>query len=785
MASSEDQKAGGGGRAQGDWVVLGVLLLLGLVLRVAYYKEINREPIFSAPISDAAFHDYWARALLSGDWTPPPGEPDPRIQQVPFLRPPGYPYFLAMTYALTGRSVNGARIVQMALGLLNCVLAYFLGRALGNRAIGLILAAFCALYWSFIYYEAELHAPVLIMTVSLCLLLVLHQWARRPVLWRALLAGVLLGVLALIRAESMLFVPVAAGWIWWVKRRRAGTALPQSRLLVPAAAFVLGAVVAIAPATIRNAVVAKEFCLISANGPINLYVGNNETSDGVTTRIPELPELTGSSGWSCFSYDTIVQSLSLREGRTLKYSDASAIFSRKARDFLIEHPGRFLGLTLKRAALFWGPEEVANNKAIKYEKANSAVLRWIPGFPFVFGASLMGLALLLLDRRAAFQDRKRARTAAKDLPSWVLVGLFVLTGFIALLPFLAAARFRTPYIPFIFLFGAYGLYRLGQMVREKDWKHAGFAAGGGVALLLLGSLSLAGYKTDQAWWHTDRALAYTRQGMTPQAEQEYNLALIANPGFIDAHVNLASLLAETGRADQALSHYRSVLQHRPTRVDVRHRLGAALIQMGRSKEAVAELREVVRQSPTLLEANFDLGRALIEVKDYATAMQIFDRLSNAMPEEPGVSLNKGIIRLRTGHPREAAEDFQRALQMKPDLFDGYLWLGQAYDGAGDREKSAQAFREAVRLRPDSPLPFIYLGAIEAKANHVDESITWFRRALAVDSDNFVAHYNLGGMLAMKGLRAEAATEFEAVLRLDPNNAIARQQLALLRGNSPN
>jgi 4-amino-4-deoxy-L-arabinose transferase-like glycosyltransferase len=116
------------------WIVLAVILLAGAVLRASYLKEIAATPEFTHPLADPAFHDYWARAILSGDWTPPAGEENPRIAEVPYQRPPGYPYFLALAYALTGKSYLGARIVQMILGLGTAVLgSSFISKASCTR----------------------------------------------------------------------------------------------------------------------------------------------------------------------------------------------------------------------------------------------------------------------------------------------------------------------------------------------------------------------------------------------------------------------------------------------------------------------------------------------------------------------------------------------------------------------------------------------------------------------------------------------------------------------------
>ncbi|MFH0982041.1 MAG: hypothetical protein V2A79_10925, partial [Planctomycetota bacterium] len=117
--------------------------------RGLYLGEIADYPDFSSPGVDAGTHQYWARGLATGDWTPPDGRPDPHIPSTPFFRPPGYPYFLALVYSLAGSGPVTPRLVQMGLGLLNCVLAFVMGRKWHGGAVGLFWAGFMAFYWAF------------------------------------------------------------------------------------------------------------------------------------------------------------------------------------------------------------------------------------------------------------------------------------------------------------------------------------------------------------------------------------------------------------------------------------------------------------------------------------------------------------------------------------------------------------------------------------------------------------------------------------------------------------
>jgi len=695
------------------WLILGAIMLFGLCLRVAYLAELLDAPDFRVPLRDAAFHDYWARGIAFGEWSPPADDPDPRIRAVPFLRPPGYSYFLAGVYAVSGGDYLAARIAQMLLGLLNAVLAYLLGRAVFNRAVGFILATFCAGYWTLIYFEGELQAPVLTVTLGLTLLLSLSHWRCKPTGWRALIAGLALGALALTRANVLAFIPVAMLWIVWLAR---GPGL-RRHALAHAGLLMLGTLLAVAPVTIRNAVVSGDFVPISVNGEINLLIGNNAQSTATSVTIPNLEAWTGTNRWGFFLYDEIVRGLSRQEGRQRSYAEAGDYFSRQALDYIRTHPGRTARRWLERAVLFWGPAEVSSNKTIALEKSNSPLLRVQPGFPVVLTTALFGLSFLLLGDRwlpRRFPARNRAAAPAADRPMLLLIGLFILTYFVSFLPFIAAARFRAPLLPLVSLFGAYGLYRAIQIARARMWGPLAIAGLLAAALFALSSRPLVAHESDPAWWHTERATALSRGGDPAAAERELLRALEANPGFVDARAKLAGVLTQLGRHEEALGHYDELLRHRPDRTDLRERRAATLVTMGAGRRALGELRALTREHPNFFGPHYHLGRALLQLGDYRGAEQALRRAVAIDPGQSHAHVYLGIALASQDDLQGALPHYRRATELDPDSPESLFNLGVALQELGQRAEAAAAFRRTLEIDPSFERARRQLQALDAE-----------------------------------------------------------------------
>ena len=432
-----------------EYIILAFILLSGLFLRGSYLLEIIKNPDFEYPDTDAALNDHWARGIADDDWSVK--KENPEIRSTPYFQPPGYAYFLSLIYILSGSSYLAVRLVQMTLGLLNCLLAYLLGRSIFGRATGLIFAGLMSVYWIFIYFEGELLASSLVIFGSLMLMHALFLWVKKFSYARGIAAGITIGLLALVRSNLLLFIPAVLAWAWWLGRRKND----GRRFHTVAIGFLAGCLLTICPVTIRNYRVADDFVLISSNAGINLYIGNNEEANGTAPYIPDLRELTGLYEWNCFNYPGVVRGVEKLEGRKMKHSEVSSFFTNRAVDYILKNPGRTLLLTLEKIFLFWGPSEIPNNKELNCAKIQSSTLRFLPGFSAAAASGAIGLLMLIFSFRqkqtvSNTSDVRRLHQQETSL----LVILFIACYFASYIPFFITARFRVAIIPFLLLFGA-------------------------------------------------------------------------------------------------------------------------------------------------------------------------------------------------------------------------------------------------------------------------------------------------------------------------------------------
>lgn len=193
-------------------------------------------------------------------------------------RAPLYPAFLALVQGKGDRAERLVRIrvAQSVVGTLGVwTLAAIARRAGGGRA-GVVAAWLAALYPPLVWLPAYVLTETLYITAAGVTVLALgsvidggpaHS-GRRPERRQVFLSGVLAGAAVLVRPAMLFFLLLVA--LWFATRRRPGLVV----------AVALGALLVVAPWTVRNYRVHDRFVLVASEGGLTFWTGNHPLSPG-------------------------------------------------------------------------------------------------------------------------------------------------------------------------------------------------------------------------------------------------------------------------------------------------------------------------------------------------------------------------------------------------------------------------------------------------------------------------------------------------------------------------
>lgn len=197
-----------------------------------------------------------------------------------------------------------------------------------------------------------------------------------------------------------------------------------------AAFFLLGVFFIIMPVTIRNYHVGKEFVLITSGGGEAFYLGNNPEADG--TYIP--PAFVRPT--TKLEHDDFRNKARELTGRNLSRKESSDFWYSQAIQFILENPGKYTKLLLRKTLLFWNFYEFPDNQNYYFQKRQSYLLGGpVIEFGMIAPLGFMGILLLL------------------SCPGrFTILYLIFLTYMISNLLFFIFARFRLPAVPFLIIF---------------------------------------------------------------------------------------------------------------------------------------------------------------------------------------------------------------------------------------------------------------------------------------------------------------------------------------------
>ena len=669
-----------------------LILVAGALLRVLYLTQLVHAPDFDAPVLDPQLNDYWSRALVTGDWSPPPFATDPELRTTPYGRPPGYPWFLASVYRVCGLNYIGPRIVQMILGLCTALLLWRVATRLVAPVAGLVAAACYVIWWGAIFWEGELNSPPLELPLILGLVWCLWAYRQQPSMPLAMAAGVLTGVFALVRPNVLLLLGVTALWLLFPSA--ASTRI--RRRVVHALCAVLLCVAVIAPAVYRNYRVSGEFVLISGYGGVNAYIGNNPSATGhAPPEIPDLLPLTGMNGWNCFNYAQLVHRLGRTLGQPdLGFAGASAYFYERAAHFWRDQPLDALRLTARKALLFWGPAEISDSKVIAAARADSPLLSHLPGFPLLAGPGLLGIALLLAGGGPG-EGRRQRRWAG------ILLVLVILGYFASVLPFFMAGRYRAPVVPLLLVgVGTLGVLIVEHIRTRQVWRAVVLLGGAALSASLM-SVPVVAYTPDYARYHLHNGIAHWMAGRTDAAQESFQRALEANSAYAPAYLYTGYLREESGRLEAARDAYARAVESDPTLVLARNNLGHALARLGDTAGAEAEYLAALEIDPFNARVRINLGDLAQSAGDFPRAISFYREAISLEPANLGAH-HRLVWALVSTHDMAGAETaLKQAIAARPRAPENQVVLGDILRLGGDETGARRAYACALALDEDN------------------------------------------------------------------------------------
>jgi tetratricopeptide (TPR) repeat protein len=608
-----------------------VFLAAVFAVKAATALQLDQHPLLSPDSGlDTAAHLALARRVLAGDVLLGPGL---------YYMSPLYTYFLAAALFVRD-SITFVRVFQAALGTLAVGCVMLTAREWFGARAGWIAGIIAALAGEFTFHEILIQQSALdtILTAAPLLFLTLALDAPEPGLKTrptttnergletrpattsavgrvfspaamAVAAGLLFGLATLNRPNMGLAVAVIVAVALFGRRWRV------------AAAIALGALCCLAPVVARNAIVSHEFALLSSQGGLNFYIGNNPSATGQYVSLPGVR--SNIEGQSEDARRVASQAL----GRPVSDAEGSAYFSGMAFRWMRANPAAAAGLFVKKLLLVfnWRHQWLDYSYPYYAHDVDSPLRALVAGPWLIVPLGLAGLAVLGL---------------TASIPSFRIWAAFVPAYAVAVAVFFVAERYRLPLLIALCVPAGALADRLVDIRKRPESGRAMIAAA------LAASCAIA-------FW-------------------PFHL----QTGQFEERLRLSKVLMNRADFDGAARALQAAYELRPDDLVTEFNLGTALVSGERPGEGIEHMRHAVAGGVAIPGARYAFAGALLAAGDNAGAGTLIQSFTPDSGDDADSCYHVALLAIHAREIETARRYLGRALQLRPGWADAEQALEQ-------------------------------------------------------------------------------------------------------------
>lgn len=171
-------------------------------------------------------------------------------------------------------------------------------------------------------------------------------------------------------------------------------------------------------------------------------------------------------------------------------------------------------------------------------------------------------------------------------------------------------------------------------------------------------------------------------------------------------------------------------------------------------------------------------------EDFSLAQEHYSQAITLKPGSADAYLGRGKSRERLTSPAAAIDDYQRALELQPDLFEAKERLILVLVDSGSGQK---ALDQLATMQPHELTPVLLLarGRARLQIESASEAIADFDQVIQLEPKNASALFYRGLTYAKVGRLPDAEQDFTSAITLDPKHASAFWQRSLVREKQGN
>jgi serine/threonine-protein kinase len=212
------------------------------------------------------------------------------------------------------------------------------------------------------------------------------------------------------------------------------------------------------------------------------------------------------------------------------------------------------------------------------------------------------------------------------------------------------------------------------------------------------------------------------------ARKACNEAVLLGNAGADGHICLGRLAEETSKPADAVAEYQKALQLEPASDRASFGLAMAYEKLNQPEKAEAIYKQVISLRPNYWRGYYQLGGFYFAQADYPKAEQMFRTATEKDPQSFRSYYNLGAALIAEGKDAAAIEALKRSVTIRPTE-GGYGNLAVALFNVRRFDEAAEEFRKAIQLAPDVYDKWNSLADSEYQGGHRDQAMKDYKKVI--------------------------------------------------------
>ncbi len=271
--------------------------------------------------------------------------------------------------------------------------------------------------------------------------------------------------------------------------------------------------------------------------------------------------------------------------------------------------------------------------------------------------------------------------------------------------------------------------------------------------------------------------AYLDQGLTDSALAAFGMALEADPGLVDAHMNMGAIYQQHGQLELAGRCYERAVTADPNHFDARYFYGWMQHLQGHIQKAIDSYLRALAIQPDSFDANLNISGAYLQAGKVAEAMPYASLATQLKPDSQTAWANLATAHSLLNQFEDAVRAYHQAMElgdMAPPILMG---LANAHVQLGHFEQAIVVLKILTTDRSADAKVYQRLGYAQFKMRRFEDALDSFRASIEIDDQDPAALNGIGVCLMAMYLqegrgvsdhRDQALDAWRRSLQLRPN-----------------